>query len=95
MPHFRRDAHLVDTPQAFFDSVGDHLGQAALLDFPILTGEELHEAAMMKKSTAGGLDGWAWNEIKILSLSWFAGLELTLRQVESLGRWRHDSKGLR
>ena len=25
-----------------------------------------------------GLDGWAWNEIKALSLSWFVGLALVL-----------------
>ena len=70
MPYFRRDGHPVVTPQAFLDFVGDHLPQEALLDLPILTGEELYEAAMAKKSTAGGLDGWAWNEIQVLSLSW-------------------------
>ena len=74
-------------PQAFLDFVGDHLPQVALLDLPILTGEELYEAAMAKKSTAGGLDGWAWNEIKALSLSWFVGLALVPRQVEAAGRW--------
>ena len=63
MPYFRRDGHPVVTPQAFLDFVGDHLPQEALLDLPILTGEELYEAAMAKKSTAGGLDGWAWDEI--------------------------------
>ena len=41
MPYFRRDGHLVVTPQAFLDFVGDHLPQEALLDLPILTGEEL------------------------------------------------------
>ena len=34
--------------------VGDHLPQEAILDMPILTGEDLHDAAMAKKSTAGG-----------------------------------------
>ena len=42
---------------------------------------------MAKKSTAAGLDGWAWNEIKALSLSWFVGLALVLRQIESVGQW--------
>ena len=42
---------------------------------------------MAKKSTAAGLDGWAWNEIKALSLSWFVGLALVLRQVEAAGQW--------
>ena len=31
---------------------------------------------MTKKSTASGLDGWAWNESKALPLSWFVGLAL-------------------
>ena len=42
---------------------------------------------MAKKSTAGGLDGWAWNEIKALSLSWFVGLASVLRQIEAAGKW--------
>ena len=57
------------------------------MELPILTGEDLCEAAMAKKSTAAGLDGWASNEIKTLSLSWFVGLALVLRQVETTGQW--------
>ena len=87
MPYFRRDGHPVVTTQAFLDFVGDHLPQEALLDLPILTGEELYEVAMAKKSTAAGLDGWAWNETKALSLSWFVGLAFVLRQIEAAGRW--------
>ena len=87
MPYFRRDGHPVVTSQAFLEFVGDHLPQEDLLDLAILTGEELHEVAMAKKSTAGGFDGWAWNEIKALSLSWFVGLALVLRQIEAAGRW--------
>ena len=66
------------TPQAF---------QEAFLEMPTLTVEELHDVAMARKSTAGGMDGWAWNEVKALSLSWFAGLALVLRQIESAGKW--------
>ena len=33
-------------PQAFLDFVGDHLPQEALLDLPILTGEELYEVLL-------------------------------------------------
>ena len=87
MPYFRREGHPVVTVQAFLDFVGDHLPQEPLLELPILTGEELYEAAMAKKSTAAGLDRWAWNEIKALSLSWFVGLALVLRQVEAAGQW--------
>ena len=86
MPYFRREGHPVVTSQAFLDFVGDHLPQEAFVDLPILTGEELYEVAMVKKSTAGGLDGWAWNEIQALSLSWFVGLALVLRQIEAAGR---------
>ena len=63
MPYFRREGHPVVSIQAFLDFVGDHLPQEPFLDLPILTGEDLYEAAMDKKSTAGGLDGWAWNEL--------------------------------
>ena len=68
MPYFHREGHPVVSPQAFLDFVGDHLPQEACLDLPILMGGELHDAAMAKKSTVGGLDGWAWNEVKALSL---------------------------
>ena len=71
----------------FFDFVWDHLSQAPFPDLPILTGGELYEAAMLKKSTARGLDGWAWNMIKTLSLSWFVGVAFVLRMTESLGQW--------
>ena len=67
MPYFRREGHPVVTPQAFLDIVGNHLHQEAFLEMPVLTSEELHDAAMAKKSTAGGLDGWAWNEVQALS----------------------------
>ena len=40
-----------------------------------------------KKSTAGGLDGWAWNEITALPLPCFSGLAILLELVESTGIW--------
>ena len=42
---------------------------------------------VLKKATAGGLDGWAWNEIKALPLLWFSGLAILLELVESTGTW--------
>ena len=36
---------------------------------PQITGQDLLDVAGAKKPTAGGLDGWAWKEIKI-STSW-------------------------
>ena len=74
------------TPEAFLLR-GHHLSWEAFLEMPVLTGEELHDAAIAKKSTAGGIDVWAWNEVKALSLPWFVGLALVLRQVESAGEW--------
>ena len=80
MPFFRREGHPVVTVQAFLDFVGDHLPQEPFLELPMLTGEELYEAATAKKPTAAGLDGWVWNEIKALSPSRFVGPALVLRQ---------------
>ena len=37
--------------------------------------------------TAGGLDGWAWNEIKALPLPWFSGLAVLLELVQTSGGW--------
>ena len=91
MPYFRREGHPVVIVQAFLDFLGDHLPQEPFLDLPILTGEELYEAAMAKKPTAAGLDGWAWNEIQALSLSWFVGLALVLRQIETVPKAEGDS----
>ena len=87
MPHVRHEGHLAVTVQAFLDFVGDQLPRKRFSDLPILTGEDLYAAAMAKKYTAGRFDGWAWNEIKALSLSWFVGLALVLLQIESAGKW--------
>ena len=44
--------------------VGSCLPQEAQLDLPPVSGREPVEVARAKMSTAGGLDGWSWNEIK-------------------------------
>ena len=54
---------------------------------PVLTGEDLHSAVLAKKSTSGGLDGWGWNELKALPLSWYVGLAWILRLFEDTGVW--------
>ena len=61
--------------------------QETYLDLPRSTGHYLQEVARAEKSTAGGLDGWAWNEIKALPLPWFSGLAILLELVESTGSW--------
>ena len=63
------------------------LPQETSLDLPRITGRDLQEVARAKKATAGGLDGWAWNEIKALPLPWFSGLAILLELVESTGTW--------
>ena len=74
MPFFCRSGHPVVTPDQFLDFVGHLLPQEPYLDLPTITGRDWQEVARAKKSTAGGLDAWAWNEIKALPLSWFSGL---------------------
>ena len=61
--------------------------QEPQLDLPWITGRDLQEFAKAKKSIAGGLDGWAWNEIKALLSPWFSGLAILLEFVETSGVW--------
>ena len=57
------EPHLIDdpvvTPEQFFGLIGHPLPQEDYLDLPRITGRDLQEVARAKKSTAGGLDGWA------------------------------------
>ena len=71
----------------FLDFIGQFLPQENVLDLPRITGRDLQEVARAKKATAGGLDGWAWNELKALPLLWFSGLAILLELVESTGNW--------
>ena len=61
------------------------LPQQDFLDLPRITGRDLQEVARAKKATAGGLDGWAWNEVKALPLPRFSGLAILLELVEPHG----------
>ena len=79
MPFFCRSGHRVVTIDQFLAFVGHLLPQELLLHLPRITGRDLQEIARAKKSTAGGLDGWAWSEIKALPLPLFSGLALLLR----------------
>ena len=56
--------HPVDTVDQFLGCVGHPPPQEPQFDLPRITERDLQEVARAKKSTAGGLDGWAWNEIK-------------------------------
>ena len=81
MPFFCRSGHPVVTADQFLDFVGHILPQEPFLDLPRITRRDLQEVARAKKSTAGGLDGWARNEVKALSLPWFSGLAILLELV--------------
>ena len=87
MPYFCRSGHPVVSPEQFLDFIGHVLPQETYLDLPRITGRDLQEVTRAKKATAGGLDGWAWNEIKALPLPWFSGLAILLELVESTGIW--------
>ena len=84
---FCRSGHPVFTPDQFLDFVGHLLPQEPQFDLPRITGRDLQEVAGAKKSTAGGLDGCAWTEIKALPLPWFSGLAILLQLVETSGVW--------
>ena len=73
MPFFCRSGHLVVTTDQFWGFVGHILPQEPQFDLPRITGRDLQEVAGATKSAAGGLDGWAWNEVKDLPLPWFSG----------------------
>ena len=82
---FCRSVHPVVTPDQFLGFIGHLVPQEPYLDLPRITSRDLQEVARAKKSTAGGLDGWAWNEIKALPLPWFSGLAILLGLLESTG----------
>ena len=87
MPFFCRSGHPLVTPDQFLDFVGHLLPQEPHRDLPTITNQNLQEVARDEKSTAGSLDGWAWNEIKPLPLPWFSHLAILLELVETSGVW--------
>ena len=71
MPYFCRSGHPQVSAEQFLDFIGHFLPRENFLDLPRITGRDLQEVARAKKATAGGLDGWAWNEVKVPPLPWF------------------------
>ena len=67
--------------------MGHLLPQEPLLDLPRITGRDLQEVTGAEKSTAGGLDGWAWK--MRLRLFHFLVLRFgySAELVESTGVW--------
>ena len=68
MPYFCRSGHPQVSVDQFLGFIGHFLPQEDFLDLPRITGRDLQEVARSKKATAGGLDGWACNEVKALPL---------------------------
>ena len=52
------------------------------IDFPPLSGAELLYVVQHKQSSAGGFDGWGWQDLKAFSVSWFGWLAVVLSRVE-------------
>ena len=87
MPFFCRSRYPVVTVDQCVDFVHPFLSWEAVLDLPRITGQDLLDTARAKKSSAGGLDGWVWNEIKALPFAWFSGLAILLIMVGSTVAW--------
>ena len=86
MPYFSRSSRGSADLNDFSQEVGG--GWLPVLDvfhLPPLTGDVLVDVVRKKKSTAGGLDGWGWKELKALPPAWFDGLARILRLVEETG----------
>ena len=66
------------TVDLFLQFVDPFLPQEPVLELPRIAGQNFLEVAPAKKSTAGGLDGRAWNEVKSLPLAWFSGPTIRL-----------------
>ena len=60
-------------------------------DFHRITGRDLQEVARAEKSTASGLNGWAWNDIKDISFFGISGLAILLMLVETIWNWLQGS----
>ena len=56
---FCRSGHPVVTVDQFLDFIGHLLPQEPQFDLPGITGRDLQGLQGLKKSVAGGLDGWA------------------------------------
>ena len=70
-----------------FFYVCNYSDQAREVELPILDGEDLHSVVFFKKATCGGLDGWGWNGLIVLPISWYVGPVWVLRTVEDTGQW--------
>ena len=69
MPYFSRSSRgPADLDDFSREVAGGWLPVLDIFHFLPLTGDVLAEVVRKKKSTAGGLDGWGWRELKALPL---------------------------
>ena len=90
MPYFSRSSRgSADLDDFSQEVAGGWLPVLDVFHLPPLTGDVLVDVVRKKKSTAGGLDGWGWKELKSLPppSPWFDGLARILRLVEETGVW--------
>ena len=59
--------------------------RSLFLIFPGVRGGTCRRLLGLKSLLPGGLDGWAWNEVKALPSPWFSGLAILLDLVETTG----------
>ena len=85
MPFFCKSSHLVVTVDQFLSFVGPYLSQEAELHLPPISGGIFRRLLGPRNPLLVVLNGWAWNFLKALSLSWFAVLAILLNFVESTG----------
>ena len=61
-----RSGHSVVITHQYLEFIGTFPDQEHVIDLPWITAQDLYEVAMADKVSAGGLDGWAWNDVKAL-----------------------------
>ena len=85
MPYLSRSSRGSADLNDFSQEVaGGWLPVLDVFHLPPLTGDVLAGVVQKKKSTAGGLDGWGWRELKALPLPWFNGLARILLWLRKL-----------
>ena len=72
---------------AFDREVGGWLPNLCEVDFPRLLGSYLYFVVQHTQASAGGLDGWGWQDLKAFPDSWFDWLAVVLSRVELDGVW--------
>ena len=87
LPYFCRSGQRETSLEEFSFEVDGWLPPLPVVDLPRLIGQMLYDVVHRKGATAGSLDGWGWQELKVLPVSWFDQLARILTLVEDRGVW--------